>query len=204
MRGKSKHRKMRCRFMLCCLLVVLVAGGYVFSSRLESAMHTFASTKGNALLTLELQNSLYDRLQGKTEEYVHVTRDANERIASVQIDSVGISLLASELTMTLLDTVQNYQNTDFGIPLGNLTGSALLSGHGPLIPVRPVAAGNVASEMQSSLTAAGINQTLHRVSLHFVVAISYLAPLENCTESLSFDIVLAETLIVGEVPILYR
>lgn len=193
------------RFLLLFLLLaLLIYGCSVFTARLEQAMKIFAQTTGNAMLSLALQNALYQQIQDRAEEYVTVERDASARVTAIRIHSTALSLLASALTVRLLEELRNYQSDTFGIPLGNLTSTALLSGRGPLIHVQPVSTGNVASELKSTMESAGINQTLHRVALHFSVTVNYLAPLESCMDTISFEILIAETLIVGEVPILYH
>ncbi|MCH5183333.1 MAG: sporulation protein YunB [Oscillospiraceae bacterium] len=189
--------------MLFLTAALLLYGCAVFSKRLEQAMKAFAQTAGNAMLSLTLQNALYQEIRDRAEEYVTVERDASGRVTAVRIHSNELTLLASELTVRLLAELRDYRNDTFGIPLGNLTSTALLSGRGPLIHVRPVSTGNVANELKSTLDSAGINQTLHRVFLHFSVTVNYLAPLESCMDTLSFDLLIAETLIVGDVPILY-
>lgn len=203
-----KHRKSKKPyirlFLLFLLLALLLYGLSVFTVRLEEAMKIFTQTTGNTMLSLTLQNALYQQIRNRTEEYVTVEQDASGHVTAIRIHSAELSLLASELTVHMLEELRDYQNDSFGIPLGNLTSNALLSGRGPLIRVRPVSAGNVANELKSTLESAGINQTLHRVALHFTVTINYLAPMESCMDTISFDLLIAETLIVGEVPILYH
>ncbi len=191
--------------VLVAVLAVYLAIAMIITVRvrLKSALQTFAETKGNAELTLALQNELYQHLREKKGEYLTVHYDATDRISAISIHSDSVTLLASEMTVLLLDLLKRYENQSFGIPLGNLTDFVLLSGKGPEIPLRPVATGNIASEMCSTLQSAGINQTLHKVSIRFVVAIRYLAPIENYADTITFDIVVAETLVVGDVPI-YR
>lgn len=202
---KKIRKKYRCLFLLSLVIALLLYSCSVFSKRLEQAMKTFAQTTGSAMLSLALQNALYQEIRDKAEEeYVTVERDASGRVTAIQIHSTELSLLASELTMCMLTELREYRNDAFGIPLGNLTSTPLLSGRGPLIHVRPVSTGNIANELKSTLDSAGINQTLHRVFLHFSVTINYLAPLESCMDTISFDLLIAETLIVGEVPILYH
>lgn len=201
---KNPHKKYRRLFLLFLTVALLLYSCSVFSKRLEQAMKTFVQTNGNAMLSLTLQEALYQEIRDKAEEYVAVERDASGRVTAIQIHSTELSLLASQLTVRMLEVLRDYRNDSFGIPIGNLTSTALLSGRGPLIHVRPVSAGNIANELKSTLDSAGINQTLHRVFLHFSVTVNYLAPLESCMDTISFDLLIAETLIVGEVPILYH
>lgn len=197
-------KKYRRLFLLFLIVALLFYSCSVFAKRLEQAMKTFVQTTGSTILSLTLQNALYQEIRDKAEEYVTVDQDASGRVTAIRIHSTDLSILASELTVRMLEELRDYRNDDFGIPLGNLTSTALLSGRGPLIHVRPVSTGNIANELKSTLDSAGINQTLHRVALHFSVTINYLAPLESYMDTISFDLLIAETLVVGEVPILYH
>lgn len=196
----KKRKKTIILFLAIILLSVFLIRA---AGNLKSAMEIFAKTEGNAALSLMMQNALYGILATQEEEYVTIVRDASMHVSSIQIHSVELSLLASKLTIHLLELLQTYRNSEFGIPLGNLTSCPVLSGRGPLVPVRPVAAGNIANEIQSSFQSAGINQTLHRVSLRFVATICYLSPLYEVIDTVTIDLIIAETLVVGNVPI-YR
>lgn len=195
----------KCKIIVCIvtgIAVLLFSLGYA-RMQLKASLHTFAETKGNAMLSLAFQNELCGYLQDKGGEYLTIHYDANDGITAISIHSDKITLLASEMTVLLLELLNVYQNDSFGIPLGNLTGSILLSGKGPMIPLQPLCAGNIANQMCSTLQSAGINQTLHKVFVRFCVTIEYLAPVESYTDTITFDVTLAETLIVGDVPI-YR
>lgn len=187
-------------FLITCL--VFSTTGFLHRQMIN-ALGAFAETKGNASLSLALQNDLYQYLREKEDMYLTIHYDLSERITAISIHSDKVTLLASEMSIRLLSTLDSYESSAFGIPIGNLTGSVLLSGKGPSISVRPIAIGNIGYEMQSSLQSAGINQTLHKVSIHFVLSVRYLTPIDAYSDTLSFDIVLAETLVVGDVPI-YR
>lgn len=195
----------KCKIMICITVsavLLFFSLGYA-RTQLKEALQAFAGTKGNAMLSLAFQNELCAHLREREDEYLTIYHDANGGISAISIHSDKITLLASEMSVLLLDLLNTYQNESFGIPLGNLSGSVLLSGKGPLIPLQPLCAGNIANEMCSTLQSAGINQTLHKVFVRFVVTVEYLAPIESYTDTITLDVMLAETLIVGDVPI-YR
>lgn len=196
-------KKYKKRLLLLLLALAIAICGTSASDGLNDAMEIFAQTKGGAMLTADLQNVLYQKLSQSEKEYVTVSRDGTERVTSIQIHSVALSLLSSEMTVLLLEEMDSFKHDDFGIPLGNLTSSAFFSDRGPLIPVRPVLLGTVASEIRSTVESSGINQTLHRVAIRFVVTVRYLAPLTDFIDTLTFEILISETLVVGDVPI-YR
>ncbi len=182
-------------FLLLGILTV-----YLFMN-IEKEMKVFVDTKGKAALSLTLQNALYAHIQSRGGNYVEVAKDASNRITSIHIHSIPLSLLATEMNMLLLDELDQYESDGFGIPIGNLTSVAFLSGKGALIPVKAVTLGTAASEVHTELTSTGINQTLHRVTIRFAVTVRYLSPLHEVVDTLYFEVLIAETLVVGEVPI---
>lgn len=60
--------------------------------------------------------------------------------------------------------------------------------------------GNVETELVSQFSHAGINQTLHRIYLNVCCNVSILTPFDTIEEKITNQILLAEAVIVGEVP----
>ena len=195
---------MKRKLWLCIPLVVIILLGFLglyLLGNMESEMKIFAETKGKTTLSMELQNALYGYMENDDGNYVEITKDASNRITAIHIHSIPLSLLSSRLTMVLLEELKEYKSDGFGIPLGNLTSVAYFSGKGPVIPVTAVTLGTVANRVETELTSTGINQTLHRVTIRYAVTIRYLSPLREYVDTLNLEVLIAETLVVGDVPI---
>lgn len=195
---------MKKRRWILILLVFFLTAGIIIAyliSNMDREMKLFAETKGKTTLALVLQNALYDYMKNEDGNYVEIAKDASNRITSIHIHSIPLSLLASRLTVILLEELEEYKSDGFGIPLGNLTSVAYFSGKGPVIPVTAVTLGTVAHTVDTELTSTGINQTLHRVSIRYAVTIRYLSPLHEYVDSMMLEVLIAETLVVGDVPI---
>ena len=89
------------------------------------------------------------------------------------------------------------------VPLGTLTGQPLLSGVGPSVRVRVDSVGEVTADYANSFTAAGVNQTLHRVCLDINATVRLFLPGEILPVSVASSVCVAETVIVGETPDTY-
>ena len=63
--------------------------------------------------------------------------------------------------------------------------------------------GDVAADYANSFTSAGVNQTLHRVSLEITATIYLFLPGGVLPVSVSSSVCVAETVIVGETPDTY-
>ncbi|MBQ3103858.1 MAG: sporulation protein YunB, partial [Oscillospiraceae bacterium] len=94
-------------------------------------------------------------------------------------------------------------DTELSIPVGTLTGSPLLAGRGPRLKVRMQTVGVAGSDIENEFTAAGINQTKHRIILTVEVRVSILLPGYTTYTTAGGSYEVAETVIVGQVPETY-
>ena len=106
----------------------------------------------------------------------------------------------SRLVTDLLSGLSAMEEETVAIPAGSLTGLTLLSGHGFSIPVKLLGVTNIRSRLDSTLTAAGINQTLHRIDLVVEADLVLLLPGGPCAHSISTRLPLTETVLLGQVP----
>jgi hypothetical protein len=90
--------------------------------------------------------------------------------------------------------------TDMGIPLGSLILPEMLSGRGPLIPVQILSISNSDASFESHFTEAGINQTLQKITMNVSVDVAILVFGRTENFTVSSEVVVAETIIVGQVP----
>ena len=92
---------------------------------------------------------------------------------------------------------------ELSIPIGTLTGSALLAGRGPRISVRMESVGSSSARFENRFDSAGINQTNHQIALEVDVSVSILLPGFTTATTVSTAVTVAETVIVGSVPETY-
>ena len=98
------------------------------------------------------------------------------------------------------DEILAMDASELGIPLGNLVIPELFSGKGPVIPVSIISIRNSDASFFSTFTEAGINQTLQRIIMDVCVDVSVLVLGRTDSFAVSSQVVVAETVIVGQVP----
>ena len=69
------------------------------------------------------------------------------------------------------------------------------------IQISPI--GNVETDLKTEFTSQGINQTLHQIYLDITCNVSILTPFNSTTEEIKNQILIAESIIVGEIPSSY-
>lgn len=139
----------------------------------------------------------------KYEDLVTVERDNNNNIAMVKSNIVPINLLISDVAENV-QTKLNENGEDYiEMKMGGLTANKFLSGAGINIPIKIYLVGNVQTDLRSEFTHAGINQTVHRIYLQVNCNVSVMTPYNNINEEISNQVLIAETIIVGDIPSTY-
>ena len=108
--------------------------------------------------------------------------------------------LVSDLTENIQHEFDNIGDPEIRISLGSLSGVYFLSGFGPEFPIDVEVTGTVDAEIKSEFVSQGINQTLHRVYVDFDCKMKTVTALKNYEQSVVNRVILAEHVIVGNIP----
>lgn len=136
-------------------------------------------------------------------ELVSVERDGSGRVSLLAVNSVKLNHLRALILQRVLEQVEGLDAQELGVPLGALTGFSTASDWGPVLPVGVLTAAVPRAEFSNHFTAQGINQTLHQILLDVTVEVTLLIPGGPVDTSVSTQVCVAETLLVGEVPETY-
>ena len=136
-------------------------------------------------------------------DFVTVETDAAGKVTSLTSNTAQTNRFKRQVTDAIVQRMSELDSAALGVPLGTLTGQALLSGAGPSVRVRVDSVGSVTVDYSNSFTEAGVNQTLHRVCLDVEATVYLFLPGEILPVSVSSSICVAETVIVGETPDTY-
>ena len=138
-------------------------------------------------------NIQYDRI-------VYFEKDLDGRITALKTNMTEINRLKTDILNIINDEILALDTSDIGIPLGSLFFPEFLSGKGPAIPVHILSIRNSDASFESSFSQAGINQTLHQLAMEVSVDVAVLVLGQTSSFSLTSEVVVAETVIVGGVP----
>ena len=142
---------------------------------------------------IETGNIQYDRI-------VYFEKDLNGRITALKTNMSEVNRLKTNTLNLINDEILALDASDLGIPLGSLFLPEFLSGRGPQIPVQIISIRNSDAYFTSNFTQAGINQTLHQLSMSVGVDVAVLVLGKTASFTVTSEVVVAETIIVGDVP----
>lgn len=157
------------------------------------------------LMTLCVNDTINRTLSGRDYGYdyfVTIDRDESGAVTAIKANMARINALSSELLSDIVEAADRGE-LSLSIPIGNILGSSLLLGKGPDIPVDITLLTSSRVDFKNELSAAGINQTKHEMKLDVVVDIDVVLPWRTVSTQVVTEILIAETVIVGEVPQTY-
>lgn len=138
-------------------------------------------------------NIQYDRI-------VYFEKDLNGRITALKTNMSEVNRLKTAILNIINDEILALDTSDIGIPIGSLMLPEVFSGRGYKIPVHILSIRNSDGDFKSNFVEAGINQTLHQLIMNIRVDVSVLVLGKNESFAVSSQVVVAETIIVGQVP----
>lgn len=188
-----------CFFLSVALLSLTIVG----TNHLRSLLGNLAVTRVSNMVGRVVMEAVSDAVNSGEIQYndlISLEKDADGGIAALQSNMAEFNRLQSAITKDILDRLGQVSEMDLTIPLGTLTGSALLVGRGPSLSVRMQSLGSCSAHFENQFDQAGINQTTHRILLCVDVSMSILLPGFRTSTQVSNAFSVAETVIVGDVP----
>ena len=185
------------------LLIVLIVCFFAFRHRYHRIISALVQTQvKNA--TSDLINDAIDRQISNGnihyDRMVYFEKDLDGKITALKTNMSEVNRLKTDLLNLINDEILAMDSDHLGIPLGSLFLPELFSGRGPSIPVRILTIRNSEADFYSEFSQAGINQTLQKLNMRVQVDVAVLALGKVNDFSISSQVVIAETVIVGQVP----
>ena len=185
------------------LLLILIAAFCLFRSRFRNVIRELAETQvknttsdlTNDAIAKQIAagNIAYDRI-------VYFEKDLDGRITAMKTNMTEINRLKTDILNLINDEILALDTSDIGIPWGSLFLPEFFSGKGPAIPVHILSIRNSDANFASHFSEAGINQTLHQLIMEVNVDVSVLVLGQTSSFAVNSEVVVAETVIIGDVP----
>lgn len=183
--------------VICILLLILFR--VKFHATIRSLAETQVKNTTSDLINdaidkqIDAGNIQYDRI-------VYFEKDLNGKITALKTNMSEVNRLKTSILNIINDEILAMDTTDMGIPIGSLILPEILSGRGPQIPVQILSISNSDASFESRFTEAGINQTLQKITMNVSVDVAILVFGRTENFTVSSEVVVAETIIVGQVP----
>ena len=205
-RRRRLDRRMLVRALALSVVVGLLTLVITAAVQMRPLLASLATTKVSNTVTRIVSEAVYQAIEDGEIRYdglVTFEKDETGQITAVRSNMAAFNHLQADILDTILTRIDQVSARELSVPVGSLTGSALLAGRGPRISVRMESVGSSEANFRNAFTSAGINQTKHQIILTVDVSVSVLLPGFRTATKVSNSFIVAETVIVGTVPDTY-
>lgn len=201
---KYATRVRRQRRMRRVLMIALLASAIflLVDRNFKPLVFSLAEARSAAMASQVLSGALAEALEDGVlyEDLMDVRMDEHGQVALLSANTMRMNRLADRAGAAALRRLQNMSSERVTVPLGAALGMTLFAGSGPGIPVSIVPIGSIRTDFATEFEACGINQTRHKVYLQVTASIRIVIPTGAKTTSVSANMLVAESIIVGGVP----
>ena len=188
------------------MLILAVIGLTFFRIRYHDTIRELAETEIKNSTSDLINDAIDQQIESGNIQYdriVYFEKDLNGRITALKTNMSEVNRLKTDILNIINDEILALDTADMGIPLGSLMLPELLAGKGPAIPVHILSIRNSDATFVSHFSQAGINQTLHQLTMQVSVDVAVLVLGKTSSFTITSEVVVAETVIVGAVPDTY-
>lgn len=203
MRLRNRQRNL---IWLIILLIFLLALTVVVLRHLKPLLTSLATARVSNTVNRIVVAAVDDAvISGKVnyDALVRFEKDDSGHVTALRSNMAEANRLQTAICDDILQRLSEVSTSELRIPIGTLTGIAVLAGRGPALCVRMQTVGSSNAAFRNEFSAAGINQTKHQILLDVNVNVSILLPGFSAYTTVSNVITVAETVIVGNVPQTY-
>lgn len=134
------------------------------------------------------------------DTFFTIQKDEKGSIQIINANVLRINQVTSDIAVAIQKALDNNEKNKIYIYSGAITGIRFLSGTGPRIPLKIASVGNIDTDLRSEFISQGVNQTLHRVYLNVKTNVSILSSFKTIESSIENQVLIAEHVIIGEIP----
>lgn len=189
--------------MILLLAIIMFALLMFFRFRYHDAIRQLSETQVRNSTSDLINDAIDQQIESGNIRYdriVYFEKDLEGRITALKTNMTEVNRLKTDILNLINDEILALDTSDISIPVGSLIFPEFFSGRGPGIPIQILSIRNSDGSFRSYFSEAGINQTLQQLTMDVIVDVSVLVLGKAESFTISSQVVVAETIIVGQVP----
>lgn len=199
MKRKRKTAPIVTVFLIVAVGVLLILAEMRVSNVRNELMSYAARNAASAAATVGIEKSLEtDRV--RYADLIRFGRDGNGNIVSVTTDAYYLNKIGNNIGDEIDRQINEMKSYILRIPVGVLFSEQFINGRGPKVPLIFVMTGITTTDFENEFTAAGVNQTHHRIMMNIKIN-TYVIHSGNVTVvPYETNVCIAESIVVGITP----
>ncbi len=198
-----KKRRRHLKIWILIFVVALAAVGYIMvDNSIRPTILSLSEARLRAIAVKAMNEAVRETIGNDISysDLINIQKDDQGKITLVSANTVLMNNLAASTAIAAQDKILNIGEQGISIPLGTVLGGQMLTGRGPDVEVRVEPVGSVTTDFKSEFEAAGINQTRQKIFIVLNATVRILVGNTAQTVEISTQVLISETIIIGDVP----
>lgn len=199
MKRKRKITPIVAVLLIVPIGVLLIMAEIRISNVRKELISYAARNAASAATTAGVENSL-DTDKVRYADLIKFGRDQSGNIVSVTTDAYYLNKIGNNIGDEIDKHINQMKSYIIKIPFSVLFSEQLINGRGPKMPLVFVMTGITTTDFENEFTAAGVNQTHHRIMMSITVN-TYVIHSGNVTVvPYKTNVCIAESIVLGITP----
>lgn len=202
-RKRQERRIGKIYFTVLMLVISIFTGNNILKS-IDPIFEGLCIAKAQSIAT-DITNRKSSEVLARYNynETVQIIKSEDEKNSILKTDIVKVNQIVSDISIEVQNEINKIGKETIEIPAGALIGNQYFAGFGPCFKIKIIPAGDIITEIKTEFKAAGINQTVYRIYLNLECNVSILTSYKTINRTISNQVLLVETVVVGDVPETY-
>ena len=199
----AQRRRRRWRVLLSLFLILVVSSVVFLRLVVAPMVEELAKMRVENRASYIINEAIEAQLRSQDIDYdniVYLEKDVNGKITALKTNINEINRLKTQILSVIDTMLLDLDVNEVGLPLGSVILPELFSGSGPKLPVKVLSISASDADFRNDFSEAGINQTSHRIMMDVTITMTVLTPVGTESVTVTSGVVVAETVIVGNVP----
>jgi sporulation protein YunB len=198
-------KKQKVAISIAITIIILSFTLYKIDRDLKPVMMAMCDAEARIIATETINATIRDEFGSKIsyDDIMTVKTDKDGNVVMIQANTVELNRIGSQIALGIQKRIGSIGGRGVKIPLGILFKNDLLAYYGPKVTFKMQPMGSTLTTYNSDFVAAGINQTRQIIYLNVTATVQVIVPLARNSISITSNIPIAESIIVGKVPNTY-
>ncbi|MBO5667206.1 MAG: sporulation protein YunB [Firmicutes bacterium] len=199
---KGDRRRVARMLGISLILCILALATSTINRILEPSLGSVAELQVKSMIHRSVNEAVAESFsEGRMDrQLMQVTTAGDGHVTMIQADMAVMNEVASVLTGRIQNKISSLGEECITVPWGNVLGSQILTQMGPKLKLRVIPIGMAEVGFKTEFESSAINQTRHRIYLEVCCTARILAPFTLAKVETTSQILMAETVIVGDTP----
>ena len=200
-RVRKKSAKKKVIFALLFVFLAVAAALFAINRKLDPIVCDIAEEQIKNSVSRLVADTVKTRTVGG--EYIKIAY-ADGAISSITTDTAALNALEGDVISEISEKLSGVESYDIYVSFSNLFDDEILFGSTPFaVKANVLPVSSVSGDIKTKLESAGINQTHYSVILSINVDINAVMLISTLEIKTTYEICIADTVIVGKVPEIY-